>query len=75
MNAHQKTIIDANIHDGLLKDHLAREVWRCVPADIDAAIERRKRQIAVLEGMRGAIDKEIAEMDREIGKHTGVIKP
>jgi len=61
-NKHTQTLIAANIHDGLLRDHCVMELWTCVPADIDAAITRRERQIGVLKAMRDEVTGEYLEM-------------
>lgn len=59
INKHTKTLIAAGIQDGLLRDHCVMELWTSVPADIDAAIERRERQIVALRDIKRAVEEEV----------------
>jgi len=56
----RKFLIDNKIHDGLLKEFVAKGLWKSAIHAIDACIEDREKEVTALRTLRADISVEVA---------------
>jgi len=54
----RKFLIDNKIHDGLLKEFVAKGLWKAATMSIDDGIAQREKEIAALGMLRDEISVE-----------------
>ena len=65
INSRKKFLSDHGINDGLLRDLVARGLWRMVGQSIDDAITERQREIVALCDFREEINGDFADNREE----------